>query len=175
MGNKPVVARCLVAALLVCAAGLGVRQYRQGGWSSVRVVRADGTRLGDLFDGLRPTRESVRMRDWGRENAQLARRAGRSPWVNEFLDVFDDSVVYAQCNGCTQSNNTVNPQTPCPGGGTCTDFLPPTCGPGNAPFCTGCQSTPNGTGQCTNFNGNTAYCNAYLTCDFTGCPRRLTL
>lgn len=109
--RKQVLARCLGVILLGCLAILAIPQYQRSKWPSIRVVRADGTPLKSLFEGVAPTEVAINMRDAARADARLAKRASRPRWLNDFLDIFDENVAYAQGSCDKSTHNRYSPDT----------------------------------------------------------------
>ena len=109
---------------------------------SLRIVRADGAPILNLFEGVHSTKVGISMRDAGRAQAKSAKRARRPYWLNEFLDVFDDNVVYAQGSSCSMHNVYVPSQAQdCSCNGTNVGQYPCTADQNYEPFCQGCDTS----------------------------------
>jgi hypothetical protein len=85
----------LFAALVLSLAIVAIRHYYNRSFPSIRIVSANGRQLKGLFDGLSPTPTGGNFLKSGRAQAKLTRRASWPSWLKEFLDIFDDNVVYA--------------------------------------------------------------------------------
>jgi len=180
MSQRPALARGLVVGLLISLAALAFWPGSRSGLWPVHAVTADGRPLKDLFDGLRASDPGIKMRDRNRANARLAKHQSRPPWLNGFLDIFDDNVVYADsCTGneattptsltfCTTCGGNFYNST-CLGGGAwcdqCCTFAYTRCGTNcSTQYAQTSTATPPSPSTCCNSNSDCTGGGCNMTC-----------